>query len=106
LGLGTYTLQFAKGLSYLSNDPTQCANGHIMKDHLDSWQKSSHHGRAARYFSGVSDVFTRLTKRASAGAEAIHPPAAAGDATKVTPAGNGARRRTPGHTTSPNGAPG
>lgn len=46
IGLGTYTFQFAKGLAYLSNDPNQCANCHIMRDQLDSWQKSSHHGRA------------------------------------------------------------
>jgi cytochrome c nitrite reductase small subunit len=46
LGLGTYTFQFAKGFAYLSNDPKHCANCHIMQEHLDSWQKSSHHGRA------------------------------------------------------------
>ena len=46
LGLGTYTFQFAKGLSYFSNDPVQCVNCHIMSDQFDSWQKSSHHGRA------------------------------------------------------------
>lgn len=46
LGLGTYTFQFAKGLSYMSNDPAACANCHIMNDHFDSWLKSSHHGRA------------------------------------------------------------
>lgn len=46
LGLGTYTFQFAKGLSYLSNDPNQCANCHIMREQLDSWQRSSHHGHA------------------------------------------------------------
>lgn len=46
LGLGTYTFQFAKGLSYLSNDPAACSNCHIMNDHFDSWLKSSHHGHA------------------------------------------------------------
>jgi cytochrome c nitrite reductase small subunit len=45
-GLGTYTFQFAKGLSYFSNDPANCANCHIMQEHLDSWMKSSHHTRA------------------------------------------------------------
>ena len=45
-GVGTYTFQYAEGLSYFSNDPNACANCHIMRDHLDSWQKSSHHGRA------------------------------------------------------------
>jgi len=45
-GVGGYTFQFAKGLSYFSNDPNACANCHLMNDYLDSWQKSSHHGRA------------------------------------------------------------
>jgi cytochrome c nitrite reductase small subunit len=46
LGLGAYTFHFAQGLSYFSNDPNACVNCHIMSDHLDSWQKSSHHTRA------------------------------------------------------------
>ena len=46
LGLGMFTFQFARGFAYLSNDPNQCANCHIMRDQLESWQKSSHHGRA------------------------------------------------------------
>jgi len=46
LGLGLYTFHFAEGLSYFSNDPNACANCHIMRDYLDSWQKSSHHARA------------------------------------------------------------
>lgn len=45
-GLGAFTFQYAQGLSYFSNDPKACANCHIMRDHLDSWQKSSHHTRA------------------------------------------------------------
>jgi len=47
LGVGAYTFQFAQGLSYFSNDPQACANCHIMNEHLDSWQKSSHHGEAS-----------------------------------------------------------
>ena len=46
LGVGAYTFHFAEGLSYFSNDPNACANCHIMRDYLDSWQKSSHHARA------------------------------------------------------------
>jgi len=46
LGVGGYTFWFAQGHSYLSNDPQACANCHIMRDYLDSWQKSSHHARA------------------------------------------------------------
>ena len=42
LGLGSFTLHYGEGLSYFSKDPKACANCHIMKPQLDSWQKSSH----------------------------------------------------------------
>jgi len=41
-GIGGFTFIYAKGGSYLSNDPKACANCHIMQDHLDGWVKSSH----------------------------------------------------------------
>ena len=43
IGIGSFTFGYGKGASYLSNDPTSCANCHIMQDHFDTWQKSSHH---------------------------------------------------------------
>ena len=46
LGLGYFTWTYAEGGSYFSNDPRACANCHIMRDYLDSWQKSSHQNRA------------------------------------------------------------
>ena len=45
-GIGAYTFVYAKGGSYLSNDPRACANCHIMQDHLDGWVKSSHRSAA------------------------------------------------------------
>ena len=42
VGLGSYTFVYAKGGSYLGNDPNACANCHIMRDHLDGWYKASH----------------------------------------------------------------
>ncbi len=45
-GLGLYTFVYAHGYAYMSNDPNACANCHIMREHLESWQKSSHHARA------------------------------------------------------------
>ncbi len=47
LGLGFYTLKYAKGFSYLSSDPKVCANCHIMQPQYDSWIKSSHHAVAS-----------------------------------------------------------
>ncbi|MFL5339587.1 MAG: cytochrome c nitrite reductase small subunit [Gemmataceae bacterium] len=46
LGTGTYTVNYAEGLSYLSSDPKACVNCHIMRDQYDGWQKASHHAVA------------------------------------------------------------
>ena len=43
LGLGAYTFVYARGGSYLSDDPRACANCHIMQAQLDGWSRSSHH---------------------------------------------------------------
>ncbi|MBX3040383.1 MAG: cytochrome c nitrite reductase small subunit [Bdellovibrionaceae bacterium] len=43
IGLGSYSFIYARGYSYLSDDPKACINCHIMRDNMDSWQKSSHH---------------------------------------------------------------
>ncbi|MCX7047460.1 MAG: cytochrome c nitrite reductase small subunit [Candidatus Sumerlaeota bacterium] len=45
-GIGGYTFFYAKGASYISNDPAICANCHIMRNHLDAWAKGSHHAVA------------------------------------------------------------
>lgn len=42
VGIGAFTFIYAKGFSYLTNDPAACANCHIMTDHYDAWLKSSH----------------------------------------------------------------
>ena len=41
-GLGTYTFAYARGWSYLTNDPRACANCHVMTEQYDGWAKSSH----------------------------------------------------------------
>lgn len=46
VGTGAYTFIYAKGYSYLSNEPQACANCHIMRSEYDGWQKSSHHTAA------------------------------------------------------------
>lgn len=45
-GVGGYTFTYAKGMSYFSTDPRACANCHIMRPQLASWQASSHHQSA------------------------------------------------------------
>ena len=42
IGVGSYTFVYARGYSYLTNDPGACANCHIMRDHFDAWARSSH----------------------------------------------------------------
>lgn len=42
LGVGGYTFVYAKGYSYLTNDPRACANCHIMRDHFSAWTRASH----------------------------------------------------------------
>lgn len=68
-GIGGYTFIYAKGSSYLLNDPAACANCHIMKDQYNGWLNSSHRsvatcndchtppGFAAKYASKASNGF-------------------------------------------------
>lgn len=46
LGIGAFTFVYARGASYLTNDPNACANCHIMREHFSAWTKSSHHAVA------------------------------------------------------------
>ena len=46
LGTGAFTVHYAEGFSYLSNDPKACVNCHIMRDQYDGWQNASHHAVA------------------------------------------------------------
>jgi cytochrome c nitrite reductase small subunit len=41
-GVGGYTFIYARGGSYLTDDPAACANCHVMQEYYDAWLKSSH----------------------------------------------------------------
>lgn len=41
-GLGAFTFGYGEGAAYLSNDPSACANCHVMQGHYEAWLKSSH----------------------------------------------------------------
>ena len=45
-GLGAFTFVYAKGSSYMTNDPKACANCHIMTEQYEGWIKGSHHAVA------------------------------------------------------------
>lgn len=42
IGIGVFTFVYAEGYSYLSDDPSACANCHIMEPQYAAWTKSSH----------------------------------------------------------------
>lgn len=42
VGIGAYTFVYAKGASYLTNDPAACVNCHVMREQFDGWVKGSH----------------------------------------------------------------
>jgi cytochrome c nitrite reductase small subunit len=42
LGIGAYTFVYARGASYLTNDPAACLNCHIMREQYDGWIAGSH----------------------------------------------------------------
>jgi len=46
LGAGGYMFYYARGTSYLSNDPQACINCHIMRSQFEGWEKASHHAVA------------------------------------------------------------
>lgn len=45
-GVGIYAFFYARGLSYLSDDPKACINCHVMNEQYRSWSRSSHHAVA------------------------------------------------------------
>jgi cytochrome c nitrite reductase small subunit len=47
VGLGFYTFVYARGYSYLTNNPQACANCHVMQEYYDAWIKSPHRAVAA-----------------------------------------------------------
>ena len=41
-GIGIFTFVYARGFSYLSDDPEACHNCHIMNSVFESWSKGGH----------------------------------------------------------------
>lgn len=46
IGLGAYTFIYARGASYLTDNPSACANCHVMHEQYNAWTRSSHHASA------------------------------------------------------------
>ncbi|MBX3748080.1 MAG: cytochrome c nitrite reductase small subunit [Verrucomicrobiae bacterium] len=47
LGVGAFTFIYAKGGSYLTDNPAACANCHVMREHYDAWHHGSHRAVAS-----------------------------------------------------------
>ncbi|HEX9163610.1 MAG TPA: cytochrome c nitrite reductase small subunit [Thermoanaerobaculia bacterium] len=46
VGVGAYTFVYAKGYSYLTNNPAACANCHAMEQYYSGWMKGPHRAAA------------------------------------------------------------
>lgn len=42
IGVAGFTFSYAKGSSYLVDDPNACVNCHVMREEFNSWQVSVH----------------------------------------------------------------
>jgi cytochrome c nitrite reductase small subunit len=42
IGIGLFTFGYARGASYMTDDPAACVNCHVMRDQFQGWMKSSH----------------------------------------------------------------
>lgn len=42
IGLGVYTFAYARGYSYATDNPSACANCHVMQEYYSGWMKSGH----------------------------------------------------------------
>lgn len=42
MGIGGFTFVYGRGASYLTNDPSACANCHVMGSQYSGWIQSSH----------------------------------------------------------------
>jgi cytochrome c nitrite reductase small subunit len=41
-GIGIFTFFYARGYSYLTDNPTACINCHVMREEYNSWKASAH----------------------------------------------------------------
>jgi len=89
-GIGGYTFVYAKGASYLTNDPAACANCHVMNEQYDAWLKSSHH--AVAVCNDCHTPHALVPKYTTKGLNA------SGTRTPSPPATSPSRSRSPGAT--------
>lgn len=68
VGIGSYTFGYAKGHSYLTDNPEACANCHIMNTQYEGWLKSSHRSVAVcNDCHTPKGIFSKYATKASNG---------------------------------------
>ena len=68
IGVGAYTFIYARGSSYLTDNPAACANCHIMTSYYDGWLKGSHKNAAVCNDCHTPDgIFSKYAAKASNG---------------------------------------
>jgi cytochrome c nitrite reductase small subunit len=45
-GIVVFTFGYARGASYMTDDPAACVNCHVMREQYEGWEKSSHRSAA------------------------------------------------------------
>ena len=68
VGLGGFTFVYARGYSYLTDNPAACANCHVMSEQFAGWSRGSHRSVAVRNDCHTpASTFGRYTTKASNG---------------------------------------
>jgi cytochrome c nitrite reductase small subunit len=67
IGVSGFTFWYARGYSYLSDDPAACVNCHVMRDHFDSWSVSSHRGVTCNDCHVPHDTISKYLAKAEHG---------------------------------------
>ena len=68
IGLGAFTFVYARGYSYLLDDPTACANCHVMRENFTAWEVSSHRSVTCNGCHTPHDLVGKYATKAEHGA--------------------------------------
>ncbi len=67
IGASIYTFIYAKGYSYMSDDPRACVNCHVMRDNYSSWIVASHKDIACNGCHTPDNIFKKYLVKAENG---------------------------------------
>ncbi len=67
MGVCIYTFVYAKGYSYVSDNPTACINCHVMRENFNSWNFASHKDIACNGCHTPENIFRKYLVKAENG---------------------------------------